>query len=176
VINWDPKNPNVNTNIFMACNQAAVTAGAGLSTTVATLSLSNDVTSTKNLYLLRASWAFSTVAAAAVVVALVGNYNATTNVTHTTPVLIQRAYINVVGGTGTTDAVGKADSAATLPTTPIYYQPLIGSGTSGLGPTRADIDFSGTIVIPPGGYVAIQANAAAVGFGSFIWAELPFRV
>jgi len=37
-------------------------------------------------------------------------------------------------------------------------------------------DFSGMYVIPPGGYVAIQANAAAVGFASIMWAEYPINI
>lgn len=176
MITWNPNQQVVNTNVFFACTQAAVTAGAGLSTTVATISLSNDITSKKNLVLLNAQWQFSTVPAAAVVVSLVGNYNASTNVTHTTPLLVQSAYINAVGGTGTTNAVGKADTAATLPTTPVYYMPLTGAGTSALGPAAMQPDWAGIFVIPPGGYVAIQANAAAVGFASLMWAEYPVSI
>lgn len=176
MITFQPNQQTVNTNIFFACTQAAVTAGAGLSTTVATISLSNDITSKKNLVLLNAQWQFSTVPAAAVVVALVGNYNASTNVTHTTPLLVQSAYVNTVGATGNSVAVGKADTAATLPTTPIYYMPLTGAGTSALGPASMQPDMAGTFVIPPGGYIAIQANAAAVGFASMMWAEYPISI
>lgn len=176
MIIWNPQQPLIQTNVFHACVQAPVTAGAGLSTTVATISLSNDITSKKNLILLGASWTFTTVPAAAVSVALVGNYNASTNVTHSTPLNIQTAYINTVGGTGTTLAVGKADTVATLPTTPVYYMPLQGAGTSALGPQNGFQDLSGLFVLPPGAYVAIQANAAAVGLCSLTWAESPVSI
>ena len=177
MIVFDPTKSIVNTNIFFACTQAPVTAGAALSATVATISLSNDITSKKNLVLLNAQWAFTTSAAAAAAIALVGNYNASTNVTHTTPLLVQSAYINTVGATGVgTVAVGKADTSATLPTTPIYYLPLQASGASGLGPNASFTDLSGSFVIPPGGYIAIQATAAAVGLASLMWAEYPVSI
>lgn len=177
MILWNPAQPVINSNIFFACAQAPVTAGAGLSATVATISLSNNIANTKNLVLLNATWTFSTAAAAAVIVALVGNFNAATNVVHTTPLLVQSGTLNVAGGTGVgARAVGTADTAATLPTAPVFYQPLMGAGASGLGPTLALTELAGLFVIPPGGYVALQANAAAVGFASLMWAEIPFAV
>jgi hypothetical protein len=177
MIVFDPTKSIVNTNIFFACTQSTVTTGAGLSTTVSTISLSNDITSKKNLVLLNAQWSFSAAPANDAVVALVGNFNPSTNVTHTTPLLVQSAYINTVGGTGVgTRAVGKADTAATLPTEPVYYMTLLGTAAAALGPTAPFTDISGIFVIPPGGYVAIQSTFAATGLCSLMWAEYPVSI
>src|SRR4051812_46530566 len=54
--------------VFQAANSGAVTSGAGLSATVATISLTNPVGSGRYLVVLEATWAFSTAAAAATAV------------------------------------------------------------------------------------------------------------
>src|SRR3954470_21814553 len=69
--------------VFTACNQAAVTSGAGLSATVATLSLTNPAGSGVNLVLLDYGFTFSTAAAAATSVYLAATLQSTTAVTHT---------------------------------------------------------------------------------------------
>lgn len=157
-------------NVFSFANQAAVTCGAGLSTTVATVSLSNNLNSGKNLAVLQVSWTFSAAIAAATIVYLVGNYNATTNVTHdATARVIQSGILG-----SATSGVGKIDVSATLPTAPLAIMPIVGApGAAGLGPYVGVIDLGGSFIIPPGGYVAIQATAAAVGFGAFVWEENP---
>lgn len=170
MLQWNPSQPNVNTNIFWACTQATVTFGAGLSATIQTISLSNDVSSKVNLYLLDASFAASVAPGAAAVVSLVSGFNAITNVTHTTPLTTQSSRI----GSSITNSVGRCDTAATLPATPVYMIPLISVGTS-LGTSQANDDLTGIYVIPPGGYVALQANAAITGFCQFTWAEVPFQ-
>jgi hypothetical protein len=177
MIVFDPTKSIVNTNIFFACTQSTATLGAGLNVTNTTISLSNDLTSKKNLVLLNAQWSFLGQPPNDTVVALVGNYSATSNVTHTTPLLVQSAYINTVGGTGVgTRAVGKADSASTFPIQPVYYMILSGTAATALGPSSPFTDISGVFVIPPGGYVAIQGTGGSNGFCSMMWAEYPISI
>lgn len=158
-------------NVFTAAPQAAVTCGAGLSATVATISLSNNLLSGKNCAILQVSWAFSAAPAAAVVVYLVGGFSSTTNVTHTTPLSV---YQGVVGAAVTpgTGCVGRADTAATLPATPVVLGPVANVvAASSLTPVPAFIDLKGALVVQPGGYVAIQASAACSGFAAITWME-----
>src|SRR5260221_315179 len=68
--------------VFTATNQAAVTSGAGLSATVATLSLTNPVASTVNLVLIDVGFTFSTVAATATSVYLAATAQSATQVVH----------------------------------------------------------------------------------------------
>lgn len=154
--------------LFSAANQAAVTSGVGLSATVATISLSNDLGSNKILAVNTISWAFSAAPAAATVVYLVGGFSASTNVTHTTPILVKNNYLG--GAIG----AGKADSGATLPAAPTVLLPLANvAAASSITPSMQVVDLAGQFFIPPGGYIAIQALTAAVGFGAIIWEELP---
>jgi len=154
-------------NVFSASNQATVSVGVGLSTTVATLSLSNDSGSGKNLALLNASYAFATAPAAAAVVFLAGQFNAGTNVTHTTAVTVRSNFLNT-----SAQAVGKVDTVATLPTVPVVFDPLVSiEAASAITPPVVSKEYAGSIIIPPGGYVVIQGNAAAAGFCSFTWEE-----
>ncbi len=155
---------------FTAANQAAVTSGAGLSATVATLSLTNPPSSGFNLVLLDYGFTFSTAAAAATSVYLAATAQSATQVTHTTPVVVRSALWTGLAVTGN---VGLADSVATLPAAPLIARTLLGSGTTGLGPTVGKDDVGGAFILTPGTACVIQASAAAVGFCHMTWEEQP---
>ena len=109
-------------------------------------------------------------------IGLMTGYNATTNVTHTTPVLPRAQFFT--GNSGT--AAGLLDSAATLPTAPTVNQ-ILDSGLTGAITTSPSgcagfIDLGGSLILPPGAYAAFYtstASAAASGAFSFAWEEVP---
>ena len=158
-------------NTFIATNTAAVTLPATLAATAATCALSNDNGSGYNLVIRKVGLALSAAPAAAAAVMLVFN-NSTTNVTHTTPVTIQPAKL----GSGSAPA-GKFDASATLPTAPIALIPLLHvTAASAITPAPVWVDIAGGLIIPPGGYVAIQGTSAVVGLGSFVFDVVPVTV
>lgn len=159
--------------VYTACNQAAVTSGAGLSATVATLSLTNPVNSTVNLILLDAGFTFSTAAAAATSVYLAATLVSATAVTHTTPGVVRSALWTGQAATGN---AGLVDTVATLPAAPLIARVLLGSGTTGLGPALGKDDIGGAFILTPGTACVIQASAAAIGFCHFTWQEEPLMV
>lgn len=158
-------------NVFIAHNVAAQAVSVGLATTYTGLMLSNPHGSGKLLALLAAQFAISVAEVAIATQHLIGGVSQT-GVTHTTPLAapgIQNAYLG--GGAG---AVGKVDSAATIPT-PGYIAALRSGFTAGAlgGPGMGQLaDLGGLIIIPPGGFVGIGALTAITGFGMLVWEEL----
>lgn len=146
----------------------------GAATTYTGLCLSNPIGSGKNLVLDKVGVAFLVAFAAASTIGVMTGYNATTNVTHTTPAVVRNKKLG--GATG----VGLLDSAATLPTAPVLDTVLMSGLTGAItttttgGPSLFDLD--GSIVIPPGGYAAIYtstASGAASMSASLAWEEVP---
>lgn len=156
--------------VFTSANQAAVTSGAGLSATVATLCLTNPANSGFWLVLLDYGFTFSTVAAAATSVYLAATAFSTTAVIHTTPNVVRSGLWTGLAGSGN---VGLVDTVATLPAAPLIARTLLGAGTSGLGPTVGKDDVGGAFILAPGTACVIQASAAAIGFGHMTWEEQP---
>jgi hypothetical protein len=161
---------NIRGRLFTACNQAAVTSGAGLSATVATLSLTNPVGSGVYLILIDYGFTFSTAAAAATSVYLAATAQSATAVTHTTPATVRSALWTGLTATGN---VGLVDTVATLPAAPLIARTLLGSGTTGLGPSIGKDDVAGAFILAPGTAAVIQASAAAIGFCHLTWEEQP---
>jgi hypothetical protein len=154
-------------NTFVA-GSGAITLPTTLASTAATFSLSNNSGSGKNLVLKQVTFAFAAAPAAASVAALVGGYSAT-NVTHTTPATPVLALLN-----GTNNAVGKVDTSATLPAAPTVLAILSAvEAASSITPSPVIYDCGGAIIIPPGGFVSIQATSAATGAATFVWDEVP---
>lgn len=160
--------------VYSAANTAAVASVAVGTTAYTGLALSNPVGSGVNLVIMKASWASSVVLSAAGFVALETGYNAATNVTHTTPVVVANNLIGL-GAAG----LGLADSSATLPTAPVMRMPLSNTGTlatTGFNTTGANVvDLDGSIILPPGAYIAFATFAVntAAWFFSFQWEEVP---
>jgi hypothetical protein len=147
----------------------------GLATTYTGLVLSNPITSSVDLVVLKAGWSAIVAFAAGAHVGLMAGYNASTNVTHTTPVTVRSNRFTGVTGTG----AGLLDSAATLPTAPTVHT-MFGSGLTGaitttpfIGSTLENID--GGIILPAGAYLAFYTSTASgtAGMGfSFMWEEV----
>lgn len=154
--------------IFTASNQAAQAVSVALATTYTGLCLSNPNTSTKNLVLLGCNYALTVAPVAIASLHLLAGYS-TSDVTHTTPVTVLSS---IVGQTGAN--IARVDREATISTP--YYLKAMGSGfTAGAlyATTPNWIDIGGSIIIPPGGFVAWGALTAVTGFGSFVWEEAP---
>ncbi len=157
--------------IAMGANASAVTTSVALATTYVGLCLSNPKNSTKNLLLQRVGVSLPVAAAGGQSVGLIGGYDASTDVTHTTPATVRNAQV----GLSNAAFVGKLDAAATLTGTPFWLRWLTGApAVAGVNTQLFDID--GEIVIPPGGYVAIGtliASGASGFLGSMSWEEVP---
>lgn len=161
-----------NKTMFSVASQAVATTTVGLATTYTGLVISNPVGSGIYMILNKLSIMQSVIQATQVeAYALAVGFNATTNVTHTTPATPQSCLI----GQGTT-AVGKADTSATLPTAPVYDTFITNTGTATADSTGTQVvDLEGSKVLIPGAYALFvtpaQASVAGLWF-SFSWEEV----
>lgn len=160
-------------NTFFAASQAVATTTVGLATTYTGLCLSNPIASGKNLALLFASINQSVIQAVQIEAFLLATgSNPTTNVTHTTPGTVQSCLV----GNALTSSVAKIDTAATLPTAPVYTLPLTNTATATQNGPGELVELAGSIVLAPGAYAIFaspaQASVAGMWF-SFTWAEVP---
>lgn len=157
--------------MYHACTTGAKTLST-VSTTCTGLALSNPYGSGKNLVVKEARFQPSTAPAGAAVVGLaVSPAVIETAVTHTTPEVIHNA---IQVGSNLKVGVGKADSAATLPNTPVWLRPL-GSVVAASSITPASyVDYTyGDIILPPGTHLSFSyLTTAAVGIASITWAEI----
>lgn len=158
--------------LYTAHNTAAQAVSVALTTTYTGLCISNPAGSKYNLVLLGCNYALSVAPVAISSLHLIAGYSAASVVTHTAALAapgIQSAIIN-----GASDATAKADTQATIVNP--YYLMGMGSGfTAGAlyATTPNWIDLGGSIIVPPGGWVAWGALTAVTGFGSFMWEEVP---
>ena len=158
-------------NMYHACTAGEVT----LSTVHATctgLALSNPYGSGKKLVVVRARFQPSTVPAGPAVVGLaISPAVSQTAVVHTTPVVIHNA---LATGSDLKVGVGKADSEATLPNTPVWLRP-IGSVVEDLSiaPGMYVDEIDGEIILPPGTHLSFSyLTTAAVGIALLTWIEI----
>lgn len=158
-------------NVFSVASQAVATTTVGLATTYTGLVVSNPTNSTVNLALLKATMMQSVIQATQPeAFAIAFGYNATTNVTHTTPATPQPTRI----GSGATSAA-RADTAATLPTAPVYGAFVQNTATATANGPGGLLDFEGSVLLIPGAYALwvtpAQASVAGMWF-SFMWEEV----
>ncbi|SRR5258705_4019019 len=155
---------------FFAATQAGQTTTVGLATTYVGLVLSNPIGNTKLLVPTKVTFGWGAVPAAVDTVGIALGYNATSNVTHTTPVTPRSTYF----GSGPTPTA-LADTSATLPTAPFYYAFLGNTPTATTSPNGAQMDLEGSVIIPPGGYILTATTAASqttAFFASIQWEEI----
>jgi len=160
-------------NVYMAASQAVATTTVGLATTYTGLCLSNPLSSGKNLAILLASVAQSVIQSTQVEGYLIATGSSpTANVTHTTPGTVQTALVGALAN----NAVGKVDTAATLPVAPLYSLALTNTGSATANSPGVTVDIGGAITLAPGGYACFvtptQASVAGLWFG-FTWMEVP---
>lgn len=159
-------------NIFNAATQALVTTTVGLATTYTGLCLSNPIGSGVNLAVNKCTMMQSIIQSTQIeAFGIAVGYNASTAVTHTTPVTPRSNFI----GSGITPR-GLADVSATLPTAPFYHTFVTNTQTATQNAPGGIIDLQGSLILPPGGYALwvspAQASVAGMWF-SFQWEEVP---
>lgn len=161
--------------VFTAQNVAAQAVSVALNTTYTGLCLSNPAGSNRLLALLAANYALSVAPAAISSLHLIAGYSSAGIVTHTTPLAAPGPQSSIItGGINQANCVADVDSACTL-VNPYYLMPM-GSGFTAAAlyaTTPGWIDIGGSIIIPPGGWVAWGALTAVTGFGGFMWEEIP---
>lgn len=158
-------------NMYHAASAGAVTLST-VSTTCTGLALSNAYGSRKLLVVYQVNFVPSTAPAGAAVVGLATHTAISeTAVTHTTPMVVHNA---ILKGDVTGKNVGRADAAATLPSTPLWLRPL-GSvvAASSISPANYTDYTYGSIIVPPGGCLSLSyLTTAAVGIASVTWVEV----
>jgi hypothetical protein len=157
--------------VFAASNQAAVAITAAMATTYTGLVLGNPVASGIDITVLLAQYASTIAIPTATALGLMTGVGAS--------IVGSIAGRNrLVGGAA---PVGQVDDACTLPGTPVLEEPFATAWTEATTagtlsrPNR--VWLKGTLVLPPGGFVAFYstaANSAAFLFG-FLWKETPHR-
>jgi len=161
-------------NRFMAANPTGVTTVAftsGTTTAVLGTILSNPVGATVNLVVDKVGFAFPVIDTTVNSVILAGGYNSSTNVTHTTALTVRNAFLGV-GQQGQ----GLCDASSTVPTVLNTIAQLASMPTATTLPSTAWFDLEGSIILPPGAYIALitSAASAASGFqGNIWWSEVP---
>jgi hypothetical protein len=158
--------------VYVVANQAAVALTAAFATTYTGLLISNPVGSNVNLVMMNVAFSLSVVASAATVIGLMTGANPTTAIAAG---LTPRN--RLIGG-----AAGVARASASCDLTgavPVLEQPIAQVGTLATTGTQignvASLDLEGSMIVTPGGYVAIYSFAAntAVALCSFMWEEVP---
>lgn len=158
-------------NMYTACSAGAVTSST-VSTTSTGLALSNAFGSGKLLVVYKGYFAPSNAPAGVSVLGwAIHTAISETAVTHTTPMVIHNTIArgNVSGG-----PAGRADAAATLPSTPLWLRPIGGvAAASSVTPSRLVDNVDGSIIIPPGGALSTSyLTTAWVGIMSVTWVEI----
>ena len=158
-------------NMFFAANQAEQAVSVDLTTTYTGLCLNNPAGNTKNLVPRQISFGINTHQVALAGLGLLGGYAAAGVVTHTSALV---TYSTMLGDA--TAASGLADDQCTIVGTPLVLMPflstdIITTGTPAKGIGLVDV--GGSIIIPPGAYVAIWAETAVTGFFGITWEEVP---
>lgn len=161
-----------NGNEFFAATTALVTTTVGLAATYTGLSLSNPIGSTVNLVLNKVTFMQSVIQSTQIeAFAIATGFNATTQVTHTTPVTPRTCKV----GSGIVPQA-LADVSSTLPTAPVYTVFIGATSTATADATFGVADLDGSIILTPGAYAAwvtpAQASVAGMWF-SFQWEEVP---
>jgi len=158
-------------NMFFAANQAEQAVSVDLTTTYTGLCLSNPAGNTKNLVPRQVSIGINTHQVALAGLGLLGGYAAAGVATHTSALT---TYSTMLGDA--TAATGLADDQCTIVGTPLVLMPFISTDIITTGTPAKNIgliDLGGSIIIPPGAYVAIWAETAVTGFFGMTWEEVP---
>jgi hypothetical protein len=161
-------------NVFISCNQTGVTTQAGLAVTTPTLTLYNPVNSGKAGVLLYAGFVMSVSTAAACVVWLAANVNASASAVTGTAATLSSCRI-----ADPAQPTLKCYTAATLPAAPVAIS-ILGVGCQAALTTALQLYafqryYDGSIIVWPGGALSFQtstASGAAGAWGEFVWEEV----
>ena len=157
--------------VFWASTQSGIALTTTLSTTATGFILTNPVGSGKNLLLLDTVVALTSAPAGVATLAWAVQFNSptVTAVTHTTPLTVRPALLSGGGAAG--GGVGLADSAATLPNTPVALRAIPGgpvaSGTLNAAFIRDEV--SGLVIMAPGCSINTFALTTAISAVISVW-------
>jgi hypothetical protein len=162
---------------FRGANQSGATLSAALAATYTGLCLSNPAASTVNLSVKKIGGVITNAVSGQLGLGLIAGWSAAGVTVHTTPIntAILNSYIGAATASGS--VLGPAsqanlDAACTLVGTPAWVDWLAANSAAN-SDLSFYVDLDESLLIPPGGYVAIGATAAQGGFfGSFLWEEL----
>jgi hypothetical protein len=158
--------------LYYASNTGAQALSVA-SATFTGLAVGNPAGSGKNLMIIDASFALGAVVAAVSAVAIGwAPIVALTTGSSTGP----KGAPTLVGTSG--GSVANVGASATLGAAPTVIRPILGidwvTGGTPVAQVAAKDEIAGTILIPPGQLICMEALVAAVtGICSFTWAELP---
>lgn len=158
-------------NVYNASSAGAVTLST-VSATLTGLVLSNPISSNKHLIVSRVSFQPSTAPAGVAVVGLaISPAVSTTEVVHTTPIVIHNAISN---GSNLSVGIAKVDAAATLDDAPVWLRPMgCVVAASSITPAKYEAEVGGEIILPPGTNLSLSyLTTAAIGIASITWAEV----
>lgn len=156
---------------------AAVTAYAGGAAGTPMIGLFNPTGSGKNLVILKASFANVATASAAGTVTFGLYFGATATITQattTTPWSMSTQLQSGSVATGFRNVALTSGSAASnvIALGSYYWASAAGAAVVSGGP----VDLEGSVIIPPGSYIALGGSAALTGatwIGSLMWEEVP---
>jgi hypothetical protein len=156
-------------SVFTIANQAAVAVTAAMATTWTGLLVGNPTTSTVNLAILGFGYTTTVAVPTATSIGLMTGVGATVTASLTP----RNRYV------GGASAQALANAGQTLPGTPVLEQVFGNAGTlatTGYGVQPGTwIDLGGSLILPPGAFVASYSFAAttAAWIFSFLWEEVP---
>lgn len=157
--------------IFLASTQAGVATSTGLSTTQTGFTLYNPAGSGTTLVILQATIAATTAPAGIATMVWAANVNPNAAAPATNTVLTTRSA--KMGNT--TQGVGIAYSATTLPAAPVVVRAIGGPVATGSvsSPYFFD-DTQGSLAVEPGCTVSINSLTTAISaVFAVVWAEVP---
>ena len=159
-------------NLYVAANQAVVTTTAALATTYTGLCVSNPATNTKKLVLLEFGWGQHAAAAAGNIGIMGGAISAAMAVSAAAAIVPKNMYMGSANA-----SVAIVDDGCTI-ATPVLYKVFGSTGsvaTTGYGTHPLTmVDLKGSIIVPPGYFVASYISVittSALAF-YFAWEEV----
>lgn len=166
-------------NTFVCASTTSVVGTAtqaGASAAAAPIALYNPPGSKTKLVVKDVSIMPTSSPAAAVTYTLAYTVAPSTSITGGTPGNMTSAFVGTSTSTLTTVSVATCTVGGTLPATPIPFRILGGTtGASAIGGVQI-VDYipMGSVVVGPGGLIAIQATAASNILAHITWKEVPY--
>ena len=156
-------------NLYRSSNIVA-TASTALNATHTGLVLSNPVASGINLIVKRFTYMSTTTTTTRALGLCVAPAVDADDTAHTTPCVVHNG---LERGSNVNNGVGTVDESATLANTPVALMPVLWHGSTAAGENPMSVvDFDGSLILPPGTYIAtFHITAAVTGSGTFEWVE-----
>lgn len=156
---------------FRCANQTAATLSAALAATYTGLCISNPAGSTVNLAIKRVAGMFTTAPGADCALGLILGFLAAGITVHTTP--LDADIVNNYVGAAAPASQAHVDAACSLVGTPLWVEWMSSNTAATTNNVWFSADLDESIIIPPGGYLAIGGSKTGGGFlGSFAWEEI----